>query len=278
MTALLALASAALVGGADFVGGLTSRRAHAVVVAIAAQATGLVLGIPLALVWGWDALEPRDIALSLASGVCIGIGFACFYTAMGAGLISLVAPITAVTGAVVPVTVGLARGERPGTLAVIGIAIALVAIAIVSLAPSAGGERRQVGRSVVLSLGAGVAFGGFYVLFSEISDAAGMWPVSLQRVASVAVLGMLIPASGAHLGAVRGLGRPAIAIATLEVSATVFLLLALQRGPLTIASVLASLYPVTTVILAALVLQERLTALQLAGVALALGSILLVSL
>ena len=277
VTALLALVSAALIGGADFVGGLTSRRHPPLVVAVTAQLLGLAIGIPLALVWGWDEVSTHDVLFSIGSGVCVGLGFACFYTAMGTGTISLVVPLAAVTGATIPVTVGIGGGERPSELALAGIALALVAVAIVSLAPGTESSGAAPARTVVLSLGAGIAFGAFYVLFAEISEASGVWPVSLQRIGSVAVLGAIALLLRAPLAAGRQVVRPALAIAALEVAATVPLLLALQRGPLSIASVLASLYPVTTVALAALVLRERLSRLQLAGVGLALIAVVLVS-
>jgi drug/metabolite transporter (DMT)-like permease len=280
VTALFALASAVLVGGADFVGGLTSRRAPAVVVAASAQALGLLVGIPLALVYGFDALSATDVLFSLLSGAFVGIGLVLFYVAMSGGLISLAAPVTAVVGALLPATVGFARGERPGTTALVGIPLALVAVAIVSLAPedATAQAKARVSRAVVLAVGAGVLFGLFFVVLAEVSEDAGMWPVPLQRLMSTLVLVPLALALRAPLlTAARSVATPALSIALLEVSATVFLLLALQRGPLAVASVLASLYPVTTVLLAAAVVGERLSRAQLSGVVLALVAVALVS-
>lgn len=280
MTALFALSSALLIGAADFLGGLVSRRVPSAVVACLGQGLGLLLGVPLALLWGWDALHARDVGLSLASGVGVGLGIVCFYAAMAAGTVSIVAPVTAVTGAVIPVSVGLARGERPGAAAVAGIGLALVAVTVVSLAPGearADGARGDGARVLLLALTAGVSFGAFFVLFAEIDEDAGMWPLPLQRVASTVLLLGLVLATGASLRTARSAARAAVAIAALEVTATVFVLLAVQRGPLAVASVLASLYPVTTVLLAGLVLRERLTRLQLSGVGLALVAVVLVS-
>lgn len=277
MTALFALLSAGLVGGADFLGGLVSRRVPATAVAWGGQTLGLLIGIPVALLWGWDALVARDVLLSLLSGAGVGIGIVCFYAAMAAGMVSLVAPVTAVTGAVIPATVGLVRGERPGSLAVAGIVLALVAVAVVSLAP---GEHQQAGsavRTVGLALVAGVAFGGFFVVFAEIDEQAGMWPLPLQRITSSLLLLALLLVTAGSPRAIRPVLPTILVIATLEIAATVFVLLAVQRGPLSVASVLASLYPVTTVLLAALVLRERLSRLQLSGVALALVAVVLVS-
>jgi drug/metabolite transporter (DMT)-like permease len=280
VTALFALLSAVLVGGADFLGGFVSRRAPSTVVVAAGQLLGLLVGIPLALAWGSDGLALGDVLLSLASGLGIGVGLLCFYAAMAAGVVSLVAPITAVTGAVIPVGVGLARGERPEAVALTGIVLALAAVTVVSLAPddrAATGQRSMEPRVLALALAAGVAFGAFYVLFAEINEDAGMWPVPIQRVASSALLLALVAWTGASLRAARPIAHYAAGIAVLEVVATMFVLLAVQRGPLAVASVLASLYPVTTVLLAGIVLRERLTRVQMAAVALALVAVALVS-
>ncbi len=207
-------------------------------------------------------------------------GFGCFYTAMGRGLISVVAPVAAVTGAAIPVVYALARGERPGVTALLGLVIALVAVAVVSIAPAEqhAGAGTVDATVVGLSLVSGVFFGAFYITFSRVSEDAGLWPVTLERVAAATVLILLALAlTRGPIEGVRRLIPYVLAVGALEVAATVPLLLALQRGPLAIASVLASLYPVTTVLLAGLVLRERLSRLQYAGVACALLAVALVS-
>ncbi len=278
MSAVFALASAVLVGGADFVGGLVSRRLSPVAVAIAAQAIGLVVGVPIALLWGWEEVLARDVGFSVVSGVAVGLGLAAFYASMGSGLISLVAPLAAVVGAAVPVVVGISRGERPDPVTWLGIGLAVVAIGIVSVAPGEGAAADAMAIRVVgLSLFAGVMFGLFYVALAEVGEDAGMWPVTLQRVGSVAVLGLLVVRFRVAAGSVANAVRPGVVVAALEVGAFMFLLLALQRGDLAVTSVLASLYPVTTVILARGLLHERLSRPQLAGVALALAAVVLVS-
>jgi drug/metabolite transporter (DMT)-like permease len=274
VTALLALASALLVGGADFVGGVTSRTAIAARLAAAAQAVGLLVVVPAAIVVGWDRVTGGDAAWSVASGLVVGIGLALFYQAMTVGLISVVAPIVAATGALVPVCVSLARGERPGQIALAGIALAILAIALVSVAPGEGSATRGIG----LSLAAGALFGLFFVFLSLTNDDAGLAPVALSRVGSTLALGALALVTTRGLDPGRATHRAVVAIAVLEGGAAIFLLLALQRGPVSVAAVLASLYPVTTTLLAATLLRERLTEVQLAGVALALTAVILVSL
>lgn len=275
MTAILALASALLVGGADYVGGTVSRRASPVRLAAAAQLLGVAVVLPVALIAGWTQIRPGDVVWSLASGLVVGAGLAVFYSAMARGLISIVAPVTAVTGATVPVVFALVRGERPGALALAGIALAIVAIALVSLGPTGDTGGADV---IVLAVCAGVLFGLFFAFLSLANDDAGLWPVAFSRIGSSAVLVVLALVLTRGLAPGSNVARQAAIIAVLESAAAVFLLLALQRGPVSVAAVLASLYPVTTTVLAAGVLGERLGRVQLAGVTLALGAVVLVSL
>ena len=278
MTALLAVGSAILIGCSDFIGGVVSRRGSAVRVAALAQLISFVLAVPTAVAVGATRVTGADAAWSLVSGVTVAVGLGLFYAAMKNGLISLVAPMAAITSATVPVIYALARGERPGTVALTGIVLALCAIAVVSLAP-AGAEARDranTGTVIGLSLIAGVFFGAFFICFSRTSEDAGLWPVVLSRAASGGILVgfALITLGGLAVGSLIRFVTP---MGIAETIAGVALLLALQRGPVAIASVLASLYPVTTVLLAAGVLRERLSGVQLTGVVLALAAVVLVS-
>jgi drug/metabolite transporter (DMT)-like permease len=278
VTAVLAIASALLVGGADFIGGFLSRTVSPVRVAAVAQAIGLLLAVPAALLVDADRVTGADAAWSATSGIAVGLGLVLFYTAMTRAMISLVAPVAAVTGAVVPVVYALASGERPGAGAVVGIVLAVAAIALVSLAPDASQAPVGAGLGALpLAFAAGLLFGLFYVCLARVHEDAGMWPVAISRVASTAVVVALALAVTRGIAVARGMAPRIALIGVLEVGAAVTVLLALQRGPVSVASVLASLYPVTTTFLAALVLHERLRGLQLAGVGLALVAVVLVS-
>lgn len=281
MTAFLALLSAVFIGSADFVGGLASRTANGVRVATFVAIMGLPLAFVVSLAYGAEHVSRDDVIWSVLAGIVVAVGIGCFYIGMGRGLISVVAPIAAVTGAVIPVVYGLGRGERPSELALIGLVVAFAAVAVVSLAQSEQHPETTVGvdrHVIALALASGLFFGLFYITLSRVSDEAGLWPVTITRAAASVVLVILslILTRGLLRGVVR-LWRTVLLIAILEVSAMVPLLLALQRGPVAIASVLASLYPVTTVLLAAFVLRERLSRLQYVGVACALISVALVS-
>ena len=277
MTALLAVTSALLVGGADFVGGFLSRTVDAVRVAAAAQLVGLAFAVPTALFVASERVTTSDACWAVGSGVAVALGLVCFYTAMTRGLISVVAPVTAVTGALVPLLYALGGGERPGEAAVAGIALAIVAIGLVSLGPMGPAEAAASRDALPLAIAAGVLFGLFYVCFARVHEDAGLWPVAISRLTSATVLVALAIALTGGLSVGRAAAPWVVAIGALEVAAAVTLLLALQRGPISVASVLASLYPVTTTFLAALVLRERLRGLQLAGVALALVAVALIS-
>lgn len=280
MTALLALLSAVFVGSADFLGGLTSRSANGVRVAASVSAAGLPLALAVALVVPVDDVTHADVVWSSLAGVFVAVGLGCFYLGMGRGLISVVAPVAAVTGAVVPVVYAFVRGERPGPVAVVGLVAAFVAVAVVSMAPSEQHPDAAVVDRVVIALAvaAGLLFGLFYVSFSRVSEDAGLWPVAIERVtATVALVVFALLVARGPYGATATLAKAIVVIAVLEIAATVFVLLALQRGPVAVASVVASLYPVTTVMLAAAILRERLSRLQYVGVACALVAVALVS-
>jgi drug/metabolite transporter (DMT)-like permease len=274
---LFALLSAVLVGGADFIGGLASRRAWPVRVAAWAQGIGFLVSLPIAAVVGADRLTGPDVAWSVGSGAAVGVGLALFYTSMALGQISIAAPAAAVAGALLPVGIGLARGERPGPAGLAGIAAALVAIGVVSFAPGHPTAKDTAPTALLLALLAGACFGVFYVSLSQVGDSAGLWPVSLSRAASSGLLGLVVLTRGRRRPTARGVRVLTAWVGVLEVAAVTALVIAFRHGTLAIASVLASLYPVTTVLLARVVLHERLTRLQLAAVALALGAVVLVS-
>jgi drug/metabolite transporter (DMT)-like permease len=276
VTVLLALVGSVVFGGSDFIGGAVSRRAPALWVAALGQSVALLFAVPIAVLVSWERVTAVDAAWSLASGVAAALGLGLFYPAMARGLISIVVPLTAVIGASIPVVYGLGRGERPGAVALAGIALALVAVAVVSASPGGGG--RLAVSPVAFSVAAGACFGLVIVFFSRVSDDAGLWPVVLSKSTSSLGLVLLALALSAHRPTLADRLVPAgIAIGALEVGGNVALILALQRGPVSIASVLISLYPVTAVMLATVILGERLSRVQLAGVALALGSVVLIS-
>ena len=276
MTVLLALVGSFVFGCADFVGGVVSRRGSPLRVAALGQLVALSIAVPMAVVVTWEQLTVADTGWSLASGLTAGCGLGLFYSAMARGLISLVVPLTAVISATLPVVYGLVRGERPGTPALVGIVLALVAIAIVSATPGSGQSLSAA--PIVFSLAAGISFGLFVIMLSRVSDQAGLWPIALSRTSSSLVLVVLaLSFTGRQTHGLRALLPAGLTIGTLEAGGIIAVFLALQQGPISSVSVLFSLYPVMTVLLATFVLGERMSRPQLGGVALALFSVILIS-
>jgi drug/metabolite transporter (DMT)-like permease len=273
---VFALVSSLVFGCSDFIGGVTSRVAAPLWVAALGQMFSVGFVLPVALIASSERVTGVDVGWSLASGLAAAVGLGLFYSAMGRGLISLVVPVTAVVGATLPVAYGLVRGERPGTSAVVGIVLALVAIAIVSVLP---GDGKPISVGVLAaSIAAGVLFGAFTIGLSRTSGAAGMWPAALARLGTAAgLLALALLVTGGVAAPVRTVLRPCLAIGVCETVGLVAFLLALRHGPVSTAAVLFSLYPVTTVLLAMALLGERLSRFQLVGVGLALGAVLLIS-
>jgi drug/metabolite transporter (DMT)-like permease len=273
VAALLSLLSATVYGVGDFCGGLAARRAAATAVLLWSHVVGLVLVIAtLPVVSG--QLRTSDLALGAIGGLAGAAGVGFLYQGLSIGPMSVVAPITALLAAGVPVIGGILEGDRPGTGAAIGMAMALVAIVLVS-AEGGGSLRPSDGRAVTSALAAGVGFGVFFLLLSYTSDDAGTWPLLAARVASVTVVGLAAVAGVVD----HRLPRPAVGLTALagafDVGANLLYLLAVRVGLLSVVSVLSSLYPVSTVVLARIVLHERFHRAQQVGLAIAVPAVIL---
>jgi drug/metabolite transporter (DMT)-like permease len=275
----LALGASVAWGGSDFMAGLASRRLPLLAVLVGSQAAGLALLVALLAVTG-EAPPSGDGALIAASGGLLELlGFAALYKSLALGPMSVVAPISS-AAALVPVTASVAGGERPTAVAAIGMGLALAGAALACV--ERGSDKSLPARRTVpgasLAVLAALCFGGFFVAMNAATQAAGpAWAVALNRSTSVSVL----------LAAVV-LMRPRLGFATPDLAAVAFLGLldgaanamfafALAHGLASTVSVLGSLYPVTTVMLAALLLKERVAPLQAAGVTAVLAGIALVS-
>jgi len=212
------------------------------------------------------------------AGLAGGIGVALLYRALAVGVMSVVAPVTAVCAVAVPVIVAVAAlGERPTRQASVGIAIAIAAIVLVSQssAPDAHqsrGSRRGLG----LALAAGVAIGVFFLALAQASAEAGLWPLLFARLSSVTCFVIAVLGTRRTLQMPAGVLRIAAAGGILDMLANLLYLLAARRGSLTLAVTLSSLYPASTVLLARLVLHERLSLPQWVGVALTLAAIVMI--
>ncbi|MGI5141573.1 MULTISPECIES: DMT family transporter [unclassified Streptomyces] len=282
MTALFALATSLLWGLADFGGGLLTRRIPALTVVVVSQAVAAtVLGALVVATGGFGEAGPR-LWFALAAGLVGPIALLSFYQALALGPMGVVSPLATLSVAV-PVGVGLVLGERPGLLQAAGIAVAMAGVVLAG-GPQLRGAPVQR-RAVLLTLVAALGFGTVFALIAEASTTVTglLLALFVQRVTNVAVGGAALYASVRRgAAALPGEGfpwgsLPALAFVGLaDVAANGTYALAAQHGPVTVAAVLASLYPVVTALAARGFLSERLRAVQAAGAGLALvGTVLL---
>lgn len=285
---VFALVAAIAWGVADFVGGLLARRESTVAVTLWSQlSSGVLLALVIAacvLLDVGSAPQLQDLGWAAAAGVSGGLGIMVFYAALAAGAMSLVAPISA-CGVALPVLVALVIGEFPGMLAMVGVAVALIGLVIVSRVsePGAGDAQRPAGlpvRALGLSLLAALGFGGFFVLVDHAAGsglAGALWVAAGARVGSVGALSLLAVAARRSVR-IRPSHLPAVAfVGVTDVSANVAIAGAAAAGNLAVVSIVGSLYPAVTIALAAVVLHERLTRLQQVGVGLLLVALVLLT-
>jgi len=280
----LGLLVATVYGAADFLGGLASRRRAATVVVLWSQSVGLV-ALAFLVPLGGGSPSGRDLGLGVGAGLVGLCGVLLLYRGLGAGRMAVVAPLTAVGAALVPFLVGVAGGDGLPALRLAGVAAALIGVALVSRPPpeadadaDAGVAHTSVATEVALGLGAGLAFGLVFVLLASLSEDAGLWPVLVQRTASVPAA--LLLTTALHLSARVGRAdlRLIVPAGLCDAAANVLFVLAARAGALSVVGVISSLYPASTVLLAAVVLKERITRSQAVGLALAGGGVVLLAL
>ena len=278
MAVILALASAVVYGAADFLGGLASRRTSVFGVVALSQVVGLGALLVL-LPWLGGSVDGADLAWGAASGLAGAGGLVVFFRTLARGVMSVIAPVTAVTAAAVPVLVGLLGGETIGTWAAVGITLALLAVVLVSAEGGLSALRAARPTALAPALLAGGMFGLFFVLLDRTSAEAGLTPLVAARVASVSLVVVLAMGGRQSLRVTRP-ALPLVAVSGVgDMTANALFLLATQTGgQLAITGVLASLYPVSTVVLAQVVLRERLVGAQVAGLISAVAAVVLITL
>lgn len=280
MAVVLALVSALAFGLSDFVGGLVSRRASAWSVAVVVQSASAVSTALVALFAG-GAPTPADFAWSMLAGVGSGAGVGFLFRGLATGRMSVVAPLSAVGAAVLPVVLGFALGERPGTLVTIAIIAALPGIWLVAAGEDhpvvdRGGPDGPEANGIVDGLLAGVAFGVMFAALGQVPDGAGLWPLATSQVVSALAAAGLAAGLRASWRPTRATWR-ALPAGPISAVAVLAFQLAAQAGLLTVSSVLASLYPAATVLLAMAVLHERIHLKQAVGLALCAATVTLVA-
>ena len=277
MAILLAGLSALMYGAADFCGGLASRRTPLFTVLVFSQIVGLLIAVSAALVFRQGLPAPADFLWGAAAGVCGAAGLAALYRALATTLVAVASPVAAVTGTIIPVLVGLALGERPGSLAWAGIGLAVPAIVLLAAGPVEHARKGIVRRAMLLGTAAGVGFGLFFIAISRTSSASGLWPLAAARLATITLVVFAAVLTRRSLRPAQGGFLIVLLCGALDMGANIAFLLATRIGLLSITAVVTSLYPGPTVLLALLVYRERLTLPRVLGLTLALAGVALIS-
>lgn len=273
----LSLLAAASWGGADFIGGIASKRLAVPMVLLFVEGTGVFWVVTLLVITGEPFPSGHTVVLSMAAGIAGMFGLGALYRALAVGTMSVVAPISA-CGVAIPVIVGLATGDALSTVVAAGLACAFTGIILASLevTEESAQERRANRQGVLFALVAAVGFGSYFVLADGAADDSVLWLLLLARASMLPlVIGAVLVR---RLALPQGRTRPALIVAgSFDVAATALYGVAATKGALSIVSVVGSLYPVATVLLARAVLHERLHRLQAAGVLIAFLGVALIA-
>lgn len=286
MSLLLAVLSSVVLGGADFAGGIAAKRLAASTVVIWSNVAGLLVAVTAAATVVPGQPRLTDVGWGALAGLASSVGATLLYRALATGAMMLAAPVAAVAAALLPVAAGVFVGERLGPGALVGVGLALVALALVSRSGRVGPERLSARTApsapaavtIGLAVAAGLGFGAFMVALSPTPVASGLWPLVFARGTS---LGVLLVAARARRRSVRA---PVTALTwcwltgVLDMASSVLYLVAVRDGSLALVGLLASLAPVSTVVLARVVLRERTWLWQRIGAGLAMSSVLLIAL
>jgi drug/metabolite transporter (DMT)-like permease len=270
------LASAASYGIADFTAGYSSRKTPVLMVVLLSQSVGLLLALALAILYGEQLVGVTDLFWGAAAGLVGMIGVAALYQSMAIGQMSINAPITAVLAAAIPVIVGITTQGLPEWLQVVGFSLALAGIWLISRSHGEHNPQQSSDYSngITLALVAGTGFGVMFVLFGQFQDNAVFFPLVAARITSIFVMFTFALFSQRLMFPSRGAIPLIVFAGLLDMGGNLFFVFAEQAGRLDIASVLSSLYPVATVILALVLLRERLIRPQRIGIALVFTAII----
>jgi drug/metabolite transporter (DMT)-like permease len=273
---LLALFSAVVYGVSDYGGGRATKSSAAVTVTLAAECTTFV-ALSIVMVVLDDPFPARaDVLWGLAAGLASCSAVIALYHALANGAMTVVAPVTAVVAAVIPVAFGLATGERPGAIAIVGAVVAITAIALISGAvgvPHVPTRRAILGVALI----AGAGFGLLFVFLDRTSDDSGLWPVYAARWIAIPTLLVAHWVRRDRRPLTRTTGGLAVMVGVLTTAANASFLAATRRGLLSVVAVVVSMYPASTVLLATVLDGERVRRPQAVGLGLAGLALVLVT-
>jgi drug/metabolite transporter (DMT)-like permease len=271
----ISLASGLAWGVSDFLGGLQSRRIPVLTVLAVSQPVGLLIALALVPALGADPLSADKLTLAAVGGAA-GMGaLAAFYAALAMGTMSVVAPIAAM-GVVVPVAYGLALGEQPGAVQLVGLVVAVGGVVVLSYEEEA--DHAQVARrSIVLALISALGFGAFFTLLDATATDNPGWAVVAARVGGVLAVAAAVLVARPELRGIPASLGILVLIGACDIAANTLFAVASTMGLLPVVAVGGSMYPAFTIALAHLVLGERLRFPQRVGVALALAGVVLIA-
>lgn len=280
MAIALALGSALVYGISDYLGGRTARRFSPLAITLVAELTLLLLLAPTVPFIEDAPFTGRALFWGAIGGVGGGLGVLGLYAALSRGSMTVVAPITGVVAAVVPVVVGVALGERPGALSFVGIALAVVSVGLIGGAIGAARQHTDAA-TIALAVVVGGMFALLFVAYSRAGDESGLWPLMWARVGGAPMLGAAYLVAR-HRARVEPLSvaviRPSVVIGVLIGVANALYLLSTREGLLSVVAVMVSLYPASTIVLASTLDHERVGRSQLVGMFAAAVAVLLITL
>lgn len=274
--AVTGLAAAAAYGAGDFLGGFATKRTSVGAVAFGAQLTGAVL-LLLVLPFAEGSPSPAVALWGAAAGLCGAAGMALLYHALAIGKMGVISPVTAVLAAGLPAIAGVLHGEHPSTLRLCGMAIALLAVVMISLSAEEDGTLELSTRGVKEAVLAGVFFGAFFIVLGFAPAQGGFYPLLFARISSCAVIAVTALIARTRIWPQREARIVIVGAGVLDMTANMLYVATAHIGGVAVAAVLTSLYPASTVILAFVVLRERLRSWQTAGLLLAVTGVALIA-
>ena len=272
-TAALSLGAAAIWGGGDFAGGIAVKRASVFRVVAGAHAIGLLLMLVLAWATGEPMPPPASLIWGVVAGITGAFGIAALYKGLAVGRMGVVAPVASVITAVLPVLFGFRIEGMPDRLQLLGFGLAVVSIWLIARPDGEIDSHRGLGLAIL----AGLMFGLFLISGKQAGHSGVFWPLVAARTASTLLMLVIVAFSPRDPRPLRAAFLPILLSGLFDSGANAMFIAATRHGRLDVAAVLSSLYPASTVILARLLLKERISRMQTVGIAGALIAVALIS-